>query len=88
MAEISTGPRRYGRGLDFAAGDVHLSELRQLSLVKGGHQYVFRYPEGDEESLIQALMDLASRTDLSFDWFDAAVLSRQVNEKLLHRLDE
>jgi len=65
-----------------------LSELRQLSLVKGGHQYVFRYPAGDEECLIQALMDLASRTDLSFDWFDAAVLSRQVNEKLLHRLDE
>lgn len=65
-----------------------MSELRQLSLVKGGHQYVFRYPEGDEESLIQALMDLASRTDLSFDWFDAAVLSRQVNENLLHRLDE
>ena len=65
-----------------------MSELRQLSLVKGGHQYVFRYPAGDEESLIQALMDLASRTDLSFDWFDAAVLSRQVNEKLLHRLDE
>ncbi len=59
-----------------------------MSLVKGGHQYVFRYPEGDEESLIQALMDLASRTDLSFDWFDAAVLSRQVNENLLHRLDE
>ena len=65
-----------------------VSDLRQLSLVKGGHQYVFRYREGEEESLIQALMELADRTDLTFDWFDAAVLSRQANDRLLRRLDQ
>jgi len=65
-----------------------LKDTRQLSLVKGGHQYIFRYREGEEECLIGALMDMAGRTDLSFDWFDAAVLSRQVNEKLLRRIDQ
>jgi hypothetical protein len=33
-------------------------------------------------------MELANRTDLEFDWFDAAVLSRQANGRLLKRLDE
>lgn len=65
-----------------------MSSLRQVSLVKDGHQFVFRYPEGDEESLIQVLMEMAGRTDVPFDWFDAAVLSRQVNDALLRRLDE
>jgi hypothetical protein len=64
-----------------------LAELHQVALVKDGHHFVFRYAEGDEESLIQVLMETAGRTDLNFNWFDAAVLSRQVNEKLLKRLD-
>ena len=76
------------RDRGFAAEGLTVSELRQLSLVKDGHRFVFRYREGDEESLIQTLMDMAGRTDLRFDWFDAAVLSRQVNEALLRRLDD
>ena len=55
--------------------------------MKNGHHFVFRYTEGGEEALIRGLMDMAGRTDLGFDWFDAAVLSRQVNEGLLRRLD-
>ena len=64
-----------------------MSEMHQVALVKDGHHFVFRYAEGDEESLIQVLMETAGRTDLNFNWFDAAILSRQVNEKLLKRLD-
>ena len=86
MAEIGYSPRN-GAGCVFARGEAILSDLRQLSLVKGGHQFIFRYSEGEEETLIQALMDMAGRTDLGFDWFDAAVLSRQVNQKLLKRLE-
>lgn len=71
----------------FAARGLPLSQLQQVSLVKNGHRFIFRYQEGDEESLIETLMEMAGRTDLAFDWFDAAVLSRQVNEKLLRRLD-
>ena len=64
-----------------------MPEFHQVALVKDGHHFIFRYAEGDEESLIQVLMETAGRTDLNFNWFDAAVLSRQVNEKLLKRLD-
>ena len=62
--------------------------LRQLSLSKDGHYYVFRYSEGEEENLIQALMEMAGRPNSGFDWFDAAIMSRQVNDKLLRRLDK
>ena len=64
-----------------------MSELHQVALVKDGHHFVFRYGEGEEEALIEVLMETAGRTDLPFNWFDAAVLSRQVNADLLRRLD-
>lgn len=89
MAEIGIAGRSLLDGAwVFATKDCALNDLRQLSLVKGGHQYVFRYEEGEEETLIESLMELANRTDLEFDWFDAAVLSRQANDRLLKRLDE
>ncbi len=65
-----------------------MQAFKQVSLAKAGQQYVFRYREGDEETLIQSLTDMARREDTNFDWFDAAVLSRQVNEALLKRLEK
>lgn len=64
-----------------------MSQFQEVTLVKNGHRFLFRYTEGEEEQMIQVLMEMAGRTDLGFDWFDAAMLSRQVNEKLLKRLD-
>jgi len=54
-----------------------------LSLVKGKHQYLFTYPEGLEDALIEQFIRWAEEADLNFDWFDAAVLSRQINRRLL-----
>lgn len=65
-----------------------MQAFKQVSLAKAGQQYIFRYREGDEETLIQSLTDMARRDDTNFDWFDAAVLSRQVNETLLKRLEK
>ena len=71
----------------FAAEGVPLSQVRQVALVRDAHHFVFQLVEGEEETLIQVFMEMAGRTDLNFSWFDAAMLSRQVNEKLLRRLD-
>jgi hypothetical protein len=57
----------------------------QFSLVKGAEKYLVRCGKGCEESAIDALMAWAEDPDLDFDWFDAAVLSRQINERLLQR---
>jgi hypothetical protein len=57
----------------------------QFSLVKGDQRYFVRCGVGDEERMIAQLMDWAENPDLDFDWFDAAVLSRQVTQRLFSR---
>jgi hypothetical protein len=62
--------------------------IRQLSLVKGEHKYLFRYRPGNEADVIGALANLASDTQSEFDWFDAAVLSYQMGRRIESELDE
>ncbi len=61
---------------------------RQLSLVKGDHQYLFRYQPGNEADVIGAFASLASDGSTEFDGFDAAVLSYQMGRRLEVELDE
>lgn len=63
-------------------------ELRQLSLVKGAHRYIFRYAAGSEPEVIGAFTGLVNDTDSDFDWFDAAVLSYQMGKQLDHDLEK
>lgn len=60
---------------------------RQLSLVKGSHRYVFRYPAGREADIIAAFSSMASDPQTDFDWFDAAVLSYQMGRRLEMELE-
>jgi hypothetical protein len=62
--------------------------LRQLSLVKGGQKFLFRYRPGSEADVIGAFASLASKGETDFDWFDAAVLSYQMGRRLEDELDE
>lgn len=59
---------------------------RTISLVKGKHTYAFRYDEGDERTVLETLAAMVKRRDLSFDWFDAAVLSHQLGQHLSKEL--
>jgi len=61
---------------------------RQLSLLKGGHRYVFRYQPGQEADVISAFAQLAEDQDSEFDWFDAAVLSYQMGRRLELSVEE
>ena len=62
--------------------------VRQLSLVKGNHRYLFRYRPGDEAQVIGAFASLAADAASEFDWFDAAVLSYQMGRRIELELDE
>ena len=57
-----------------------------LSLVKGQQHFCFRYEVGDEAQVLEALVDMVHRRELSFDWFDAAVLSHQLGQHLAKEL--
>jgi hypothetical protein len=63
-----------------------MTDTKTLSLVKGKQHFCFRYELGDEGKVLDALVDMVNRRDLSFDWFDAAVVSHQLGQHLAKEL--
>jgi hypothetical protein len=59
---------------------------RTISLSKGKHRFVFKYGAGDERVVLNTLAGMAKRRDVTFDWFDAAVLSHQLGQHLSQEL--
>jgi hypothetical protein len=60
----------------------------QLVLVKRNQRWVFRYAPGEESAVLRQLAATASDPHSGFDWFDAAVLSHQMGNKIHHQLDQ
>lgn len=56
-----------------------MPETKTLSLVKGNQQFCFRYQVGEEAKVFESLIEMINRKELPFDWFDAAVLSHQLD---------
>jgi hypothetical protein len=52
--------------------------MNVLALVKGSERYVFLYDDESAQSLLQTLGRYASDPDLSFTWYDAAILSQKI----------
>lgn len=61
---------------------------RQLVLNKGSEKYIFRYDDGMEDNLLDALIDQANDKRTNFDWFDAAVLSFKLTQSLISQANE
>jgi hypothetical protein len=61
---------------------------RQLVLNKAGQKFIFRYEDGREGELLDALIEQARDKRTDFDWFDAAVLSFKLTQTLISRADE
>jgi hypothetical protein len=62
--------------------------MRQLVLNKGGERFIFRYEQGCEDQLLDALVEQAKDERTDFDWFDAAVLSFKLTQALIGRAEE
>ncbi len=61
---------------------------KQLVLNKGSEKYIFRYENGCESQLLDALVAQASDRQTDFDWFDAAVLSFKLTQSLMGEADK
>ncbi|GAH69857.1 unnamed protein product [marine sediment metagenome] len=61
---------------------------RQLVLNKGAEKFIFRYENGREDKLLDALIEQAKDKRTDFDWFDAAVLSFKLTQSLIGQADE
>ncbi|MEZ6057532.1 MAG: hypothetical protein R3C01_12595 [Planctomycetaceae bacterium] len=54
------------------------SSVNVLALVKDGERFVFLYDDESSAQLLQTLGRYAADPELSFSWYDAAVLSQKV----------
>jgi hypothetical protein len=61
---------------------------RQLVLNKGSEKYIFRYDDGMEDKLLDAMIEQAKDKRTDFDWFDAAVLSFKLTQSLINQANE
>ena len=59
-----------------------------MILNKGAEKYIFRYENGMEDELLDALIEQAKDKRTDFDWFDAAVLSFKLTQSLIVQADE
>lgn len=63
-------------------------KTRQLVLNKTGEKFIFRYEDGREDELLDALIEQVKDKRTDFDWFDAAVLSFKLTQMLISRADD
>jgi hypothetical protein len=51
------------------------------------HRWTFSCERGQEQALLVRLAELARNEDVPFDWFDAALVSHQLRNRLLPGLN-
>jgi len=53
-------------------------DINVLALVKGEERYVFLYDDASRAETLRILGRFASNPELSFTWYDAAILSQKI----------
>lgn len=59
---------------------VNDDDINVLALVKGNERYIFLYDDSQRAETLRMLGRYASNPELSFSWYDAAVLSQKVRQ--------
>ena len=55
-------------------------DVNVLALVKGEERYIFFYTDEYRQEAFRSLGSFASNPELSFTWYDAAVLSQKIRQ--------
>ncbi len=56
-------------------------DINVLALVKGGEKYIFLYDDSQRTRTLRVLGRFASNPELSFSWYDAAILSQKIRRQ-------
>ena len=59
------------------------NDINVLALVKNKERYIFLYDDDNRAETLRTLGRYASNPDLSFTWYDAAVLSQKIRQTAL-----
>ena len=57
------------------------NDINVLALVKGAERYIFLYDDSQRAETLRTFGRFASNPELSFSWYDAAVLSQKVRQE-------
>jgi len=68
--------------------DTVAKDIKVIALIKGIEQYVFLYDENNRAETLRTLGRYASNPELSFTWYDAAVLSQKIRQESLQQARE
>jgi hypothetical protein len=60
-------------------------DINVIALVKGQERYIFLYDDARRNQLLEVFGKFASNPELSFTWYDAAVLSQKVRQEAQRR---
>jgi hypothetical protein len=60
-------------------------DINVLALVKGEERYIFLYDDERKSEALRTLGRFASNPELSFSWYDAAVLSQRIRQTALEQ---
>ena len=55
-------------------------DINVLALVKGEERYIFLFDDERRSDALRTLGRFASNPELSFSWYDAAVLSQRIRQ--------
>jgi hypothetical protein len=61
--------------------DVSQQDINVLALVKGSERYIFLFDDSSRAETLRVLGRYASNPELSFSWYDAAVLSQKIRQQ-------
>ncbi len=57
-------------------------DINVLALVKGKERYIFLFDDDNRSEALRTLGRYASNQELSFTWYDAAVLSQKIRQTI------
>lgn len=56
-------------------------DINVLALIKGKERYIFLYDDASRAETLRVLGRFASNPELSFTWYDAAILSQKIRQE-------
>ena len=60
------------------------TEINVLALVKGEERYVFLFDDQNRTETLRQIGRYAANPELSFTWYDAAVMSQKIRQMVQH----
>lgn len=88
LTTAATGRNVHPHASNTRAEPSVTQDINVLALVKGEERYIFLYDDEHKSDALRTLGRFASNAELSFSWYDAAVLSQRIRQTALEQRAE